>query len=340
MLKDYQKMLAKFCEKNPQKSKKEVYDHFKAYGLAKSTIYRWHKQLEEGSFLNRRKSSGRPVKIATREVIKQLVRNFDHRAGCSQRKMARRIGCTQQYISFLLKQRTMIRRRKRIKRPLMTEKQKQKARRNCRHMLSTYKKIDFVMDDESYFTLTQSNLPGNDSYYTSNNQLTPHHVQHYYKAKHEEKLLVYLVISPKGVSKPRFIPSGLAVNRWVYVGRCIRPVLRPFLKKHYPNGGYVFWPDLATAHYANFTIGELQANGIPFVPKWSNPANVPKARPIEDFWGILKEMVYERDWSAQTLDELKNRIIYCMKKIDPSLVQRLMGTVRQRLRQIARNVDV
>jgi len=55
MLKDYQKMLAKFCEKNPQKSKKEVYDHFKAYGLAKSTIYRWHKQLEEGSFLNRRK---------------------------------------------------------------------------------------------------------------------------------------------------------------------------------------------------------------------------------------------------------------------------------------------
>ena len=30
-----------------------------------------------------------------------------------------------------------------------------------------------------------------------------------------------------------------------------------------------------------------------------NPANVLKARPIEDFWANLKQKVYEKDWKAK-----------------------------------------
>ena len=65
-----------------------------------------------------------------------------------------------------------------------------------------------------------------------------------------------------------------------------------------------------------------------------NPANVPKARPIEDFWANLKAKVYEGDWTAKTLEDLKRRIKYCLSKMDMSVVTMLAVRVPQRLAQI------
>ena len=72
------------------------------------------------------------------------------------------------------------------------------------------------------------------------------------------------------------------------------------------------------------------------MPKDLNPANLPKARPIEDFIGNLKAKVYEKGWAATTLAQLKRRIIFCLKKIDLSFVQNNMVKVRQRLDHIRR----
>ena len=41
-------------------------------------------------------------------------------------------------------------------------------------------------------------------------------------------------------------------------------------------------------------------------------ANLPKARPIEDFWANLKAEVYKGDWRASNLDELQKRIVECI----------------------------
>ena len=37
-----------------------------------------------------------------------------------------------------------------------------------------------------------------------------------------------------------------------------------------------------------------------FHSKKDNPANLPEARPIEDFWFILKDKVYENGWEANS----------------------------------------
>ena len=42
-----------------------------------------------------------------------------------------------------------------------------------------------------------------------------------------------------------------------------------------------------------------------------NPANVPEARPIEEFWLILKRDEYMDDWAADNLRQLETRIRYC-----------------------------
>uniref|UniRef100_A0A914DC44 Uncharacterized protein n=1 Tax=Acrobeloides nanus TaxID=290746 RepID=A0A914DC44_9BILA len=49
---------------------------------------------------------------------------------------------------------------------------------------------------------------------------------------------------------------------------------------------------------------------IHFVEKVDNPANLPEARPVEDFWAALKGMVYAKGWHAENVQQLVNRIKY------------------------------
>jgi len=88
----------------------------------------------------------------------------------------------------------------------------------------------------------------------------------------------------------------------------------PFIRKH---SNYIFWPDFASSHYANSVLNYLREQKIKFVEKTENPANVPEARPIEDFWADLKREVYKKNWSAKNVTKLKSRIRYCLKKNGP-----------------------
>ena len=99
-------------------------------------------------------------------------------------------------------------------------------------------------------------------------------------------------------------PSGMAINQEVYLNECIKKRLVPFVQEHYRNGKYVFWPDLASSHFAKSVIEWLNNNNVKFVPKNLNIANVPEARPIEDFWAIMEKYVYKDGWTARNVTEL------------------------------------
>lgn len=266
--------LYKFYEKNPDKSRKEIASHFIAMGYTKSSVYRWMRSIEENGTANRKVGSGRPAKIATKSNIQKIKRHFNHRSGRSQKRYARKLGCTRQYISLILKRYSNIKRRKKQKKPYLTPLQKKQARPKCRKMLEKYRDTDFLIDDESYFTLSHTSQSGNDCFYSDYVSKTPDSVKSNYKRKFEPKLLVYLCMAPKGVSKPFFISSGLSVNQEVYLEECIKKYLEPFIYQHYPHGGYIFWPDLASAHYASSVQNYLKSKNINYVPKWLNPANL------------------------------------------------------------------
>lgn len=123
----------------------------------------------------------------------------------------------------------------------------------------------------------------------------------------------------------------MAVNQHVYLNKCIQQRLIPFIKKYHPDNNYVFWPDLASSHYAKSVISFLNAENIIFVAKEDNPPCVPKLRPIENFWSILKGMVYAKGWEAQSEAQLQNRIKYCMKNVDLRVVQKMLESVPKKL---------
>ena len=95
------------------------------------------------------------------------------------------------------------------------------------------------------------------------------------------------------------------------------------IKAFHENHEIVFWPDLASSHYAKDTIDFLKSNNIDFVDKSSKPANAPELRPIEDFLVEMNRLVYANGWRADNLDLLTNRINYAFKKVSEDRVHRL-----------------
>ena len=325
-----------FFKKNKKIGRKAIFDHFIQHGVPQRTLHFWLNKLERGGTLERQKGSGRPIKIATKSNIATIKRMFNHRSGRSQKVAAAKFNTSQPYISTILKKYTNIKCRKKIKKPLMTELQKKAARPKCRHLLAKYFDVDFILDDESYFTLSNTSLAGNDRFYSDNVYLTPHSVKNKYKAKNEAKLLVYVVIAQRGMSKVKFFESGMGIKGLVYRDQMLKNVLVPFVRKYYRDDRYVFWPDLAPAYYSNVALQYLKDENISYVPRALNPANVPKARPIEDFWGLLKAIVYKNNWSARTLKQLQKRITWAITKIDPTTFRNTCTSIHQRLNIIAK----
>ena len=97
--------------------------------------------------------------------------------------------------------------------------------------------------------------------------------------------MVWQAICQCGLKSPTFVTQG-NINAEIYINECLKKRLIPFLRKH--EGPTLFWPDLATAHYARPTTNFLQEHGIDFVPRDKNPPNVPQCRPIERYWSLVK----------------------------------------------------
>jgi len=160
------------------KSIKATVNYFMKQGFPRRTIYNIiNKYLKYGrtTFFPR---TGRPFKLSNKK-LNQLVKSVNNRCGVSQRKLARRFGVNQSTISRNLRQRTSIVIRKRRKIPKMNNKEQAKrARRNCGKLYKTIPRDwDIILDDEKYFSLTNSDIGGNRFYYSMDPEETPNHIK-------------------------------------------------------------------------------------------------------------------------------------------------------------------
>lgn len=326
-----------FYLENRTKGKMFTVNHFKAEHIPESTIYVIIKRAENDSGHERVNGSGRIAKIMTKKNIRCLKSMFDHNDKVSQSQAARKFKCSQVHISKTLKTKTLIKKKKKKKIPKRTDTQKATAQTKCGRLYRISSTKSFILDDESYFTLAHSTISGNDLFYSSDVTQTPANVKFMPVAKFEKKLLVWLCFSDKGISSPIFRESGLAVNQHIYLEDCIKKKLVPFINTYHSDNEYIFWPDLASSHYAKSVQDFMNEKNINFVQKDQNPANMPECRPIEDLWGIIKSKVYEGNWQAKNLNQLRTRIKYCIDKLDKSFVQSLAESTRRRLDFVRRN---
>ena len=159
-------------------------------------------------------------------------------------------------------------------------------------------------------------MPQNSGFYTDNARSCPKNVKYKGKNKFPKKILVWIAISEHGLSEPliRFSTS-CSINQYIYKDECLVKRLLPFIKKYHGDEKYIFWPDLASSHYADSVVRWMNEN-VNYVGKDINPPNVPQARPIENFWGCLVQKVYEDGWEAKTEAQLARRIKSKIKEFD------------------------
>jgi hypothetical protein len=319
-----------FYEKNAKAGNKLTIEHFMAEGVAQRTIYNAIQRVKDKISPKRRSGQGRPVRKMPKAKVKRLRRSFDHKQGKSQRIAARKYNITQCYVSKILKA-SSIKCRKKNTIPKRTEAQAVAAKTKSRLIYEKYRNFEWILDDESYFTLSHSTIGGNNNFYSSDVSATPSAVKFSSKAKYEAKILVWVAISRKGISKMFMCPSGLAVNKEIYKEQCIERRLIPFIEKYHSQDEIIFWPDLASAHYAETVCDFMIERKINFVEKYENPANVPENRPIEEFWAIFKQKVYAGGWKAKNIEELKDRIRDCIKKIDTKILISLFDAMMKKM---------
>ncbi|CAF5142165.1 unnamed protein product, partial [Rotaria sp. Silwood1] len=112
--------------------------------------------------------------------------------------------------------------------------------------------------------------------------------------------MVWLAISSKRISEPYVHQSKNVIGGDIYLNQCVKSKSIPFIEKHHSNDEILFWPDIAKAHYSKEVLDYLESVSVPIIPKINNPPNIPQGRPIEDFWSVLAQLVYEKNWEAHT----------------------------------------
>jgi hypothetical protein len=78
------------------------------------------------------------------------------------------------------------------------------------------------MDDKSYFTVDGNEWQEQSSYESEDHPAT----------EDVKYVLLWLVVSESGISEPVFFKAGIAVNKEVYIFKCL-PVLHKLIQKHH-----------------------------------------------------------------------------------------------------------
>lgn len=215
--------------------------------------------------------------------------------------------------------------------------QKKKLRQLSENEFAPSNGLEIIIDDESFFTLDGSDTANNRHYYCKSGQVVDTEVYFKRKKKFVSKVLVWVAISPRGHSAAYICPSGNSVNAQIYEKYCIRSRLRRFINDKHADGQFIFWPDMATAHYAGSVIQAYNELQIKYIEKSRNVPNVPQLRPIERFWRHLKREVYSGGWEASTTDELKARIRQKLRQIPSTVYVHMMRRVKTKIRQASRH---
>ncbi|XP_031621019.1 uncharacterized protein LOC116339337 [Contarinia nasturtii] len=318
-------------------STKEILAKFKDKPISRSSIFRVLKDCHEGKEQENKKKSGRPPKLSVR-TTKSLLSSAKNKDGQSTRRLSRKFEVSSSTVHRILKKNNIVYRKQKGA-SKYTPNQLEIIPKCCRALRDTHFSNGkfIILDDESYFTFAHHELSENDGFYTDNIEATPDNVKYAGKAKFEPKVLVWVAISSKGISAPIIRPQEAeAINSDIYIDQCL-PKLKQFIENHHARDEIMFWPNLASSHYAKETLNWLTEQNIPFVPEEDNPPDIPQARPIEDFWSAFKHKVYEKGWEARNEQQLMGRIERKLKEMDVSVCRDMVLNVRSILRKIEDN---
>ena len=266
----------------PENDRRATIDHFLQEGLNAKTIARVINRFEKTGQIGYSKKSGPRPTILTSSALRKVGNHYKRNPEISERILAAKLRMSKGSV-YRSKKKLKIRSRKKKTAPKFVKDQKERAEKNARRLykISIPSGGDkfFIMDDETYCPIDPSQVPGSEFYSQVGDEEVDLEFKLKRKTKFAAKYLVWQAIAENGEVSEPFITTG-TINQQVYLEECIKKRLVPFIEK-FEDKNVLFWPDLASVHYATAVQQYLKSQNIDFVSKEQNPPSVPDLRPIE-----------------------------------------------------------
>lgn len=330
-----QKIVHKFNE-NPTWSHSMI---AKSIGIPKSTVGNVLRRFKETLTIERKKGQGRKSGPANKNLHQKIIRSFKQNPGLSNRKRAERLQ-TSEWTVRKTKLRGGYTSYKSIKIPNRNEKQssvvKTRARRLYNKVLTKFNGC-LIIDDETYVKVDQKQIPGQTFYVAKKRLDVPNKYKFVQVCKFGKKLLIWQAICSCGMKSKAFVTATTLTSN-LYMKECLEKRLIPFIKRH--KSSVKFWPDLASCHYSNATLGWYQENKVDLIPKGMNPPNVPEFRPIEKFWAIGKRKFKATRRTIRNEKDMLFAWTEAVNKIESSTVRTMMGTIKTKVRKFIRTGEI
>lgn len=326
-----------FYANEARRKKSVAVKAFESPAFNRRTLYRILSDFDKTGKYKLKPRTGRSGNKKARRNSRRVRAKFETNPDITIHEAAVELGMNPSTVGYVKLKVCGLKARTKKRAPKYTAEQAKRAKKNCRkiyrnRILSRSRKI-VVLDDESYFPLDPSDLGYRQYYHAATPADVSPSKRTKKKAKFFPKVMVWQAIDEKGNrSDPYFFQGIMDGDR--YLKECIRKRLIPFIKRHHSVRNVLFWPDLASCHYTQAVRSELEAAGIDYVGKSENAPNVPQARPIEMFWGIMKTRYAARRKPVKNLNGFKR--VY--RKLDNAFTKKsaqgLMGRLRRNLRKI------
>ena len=226
------------------KQKQITVNHFVQEKIPRQTIYSIISKYEKSGYVGDKPRSAGPKNLF-RGQLTRLKRRVKKRIGISLRRLAPRFNVSYQTVSNHLKA-MGIRYYKKQRAQKYTDKQLEEVPTRARRLyrMVSNNDVELIMDDEKYCLLQDQSAPTNCGFYTSDKRTTAPQVKFNRIQKFEAKILVWIAISEKEISKPFFSKQKQAVSQTTYLNRCIIARLIPLIKSDHNKEKVLFWPDL------------------------------------------------------------------------------------------------
>lgn len=301
-----------------------------------STVGRVLKRYKESSTTKRKQGSGRKKGPVNKKLANSIKRSLDRNPGLSLTDLSKKFGTSRSYI-VKVKKHFNIRTRKCVTVPKRSDEQLNRAisRSKVLYQMLLRKPGCLIMDDETYVKKDFQQLPGLQFYSERVGNNIPESFKVVRIEKFAKKIMVWQAICECGMKSTPFLTEG-TINADVYVKECLQKRLLPLVKKH--GERVLFWPDLATSHYARSTLDWYQKNDITVVPKLANPPNCPELRPIEIYWAIIKRYLKKTKRTSISTADFKKKWFSATNRLDKDHVQRLMSRVTQKVRDFRKKI--
>jgi transposase len=281
---------------------------------------------------------GRKVGASKPALDKKICQQFERKKDMSVRDCAKKCGTSIGMVQRA-KARNSLKTYKKQKCPkrskIQAESVKTRARKLYDEVLSK-KNWCIIMDDETYVKMDYKTLPGAQFYTVPQGTDVPNSEKSIFCEKFGKKVLVWQAICQCGMKSSPFFTFG-NLNAEIYQTECLQKRVLPLIRKH--KGQTLFWPDLASCHYARSVLEWYREMEVNFVAKAMNPPNCPEIRPIERYWALMKGKLRKKDQGAVDINQFKKDWINVSKTIDATVVQNLMQGIKGKVRELSRSKD-